>query len=791
MNYHHDFKQNRPIKMKFLSKVLLLNALLMGAILQETQAQESGSYLLDMSLEDLLNMEITSVSKKSERLQDVASSIYVVNAEEIKQSGATTLHEVLRNVPGYWGMQTQYSSVYATVRNSPLPNTDPSTVLYLLDGTPIQDLMSSIFSFQNFDIPLDEIDRIEIIRGSGGSIYGANSATGVVNIFTKSPEKYDGINARVEAAAPGYIAPSVRLGGKVTDKLAISGYGKYRHFSGFDKIAGQDENGNETVANTRFTKNYDASDYFSFGAKLNYDIAEKTKISGRLHYNGRSQMTYSNSYGTDWIFTRNDILHENDVKANRLVANLRLDHSFSDEHSIFVRASTNMENDFYRVAGGMDVSNAIYDFEFQDNISVGSNNNISVGLNYRAVHFDIHNINDMKQINYIDPQANESIKGAFLQDNINILDGKLNFTVGAKIENYSLVNDNYYLSPMAKVSFIANSNLTFWGGFTKSYSTPGFNNTNIEWFLYQAPTATDVAGVAVYQALGANATEAEAQAFLASPQGQGTIDAINTDLGAALNNVAVINGSKTVPTKYETFELGLKTSLKGKVQLNSTFFLTYITDGVGASSNPVSFGESKTQPGRTAALYTYGNYVKGETMGTETMLRFFPVSDLVVEASHTWLKSNWDWQANDDFDIHGAGAAASPDTDVPFSPKHIFRLRANYSFGNDWNINAQLINTSKYRTRGVYYYGLERYTNPVELDFPPSSFTRTTIAKDDTRTIVNLRIEKSLLDQKLNIYVFGNDITNSGKIENADNLRNVTLSQIARMYGLGLNYKFN
>jgi outer membrane receptor for ferrienterochelin and colicin len=165
--------------------------------------------LFAMDFEDLLGMEVTSVSKKAERLQDVAASIYVVTSDDIAKSGATNLFEVLRTVPGFWGVQDSYNSVSSSIRNSSILDGTSGTVLYLLDGTPIQDQMNSTFVFSNFDIPLDEIDRIEVIRGSGGTVYGANSATGVVNIFTKDPEKYDGINVKVEGASSNYMSASV------------------------------------------------------------------------------------------------------------------------------------------------------------------------------------------------------------------------------------------------------------------------------------------------------------------------------------------------------------------------------------------------------------------------------------------------------------------------------------------------------------------------------------------------------------------------------------------------------
>jgi iron complex outermembrane receptor protein len=213
--------------------LLLLSTLIISSFKSLTIAQtdtignlfEDGFF--DLSLVDLLNMDVTSVSKKAERLQDLASSIYVLTSADIMNSGATILNEDLKSVPGYWGIQTDYSNVLPDIQNSP-SFAGNGTVLFLLDGTPIQDNMPSCISFKNFYIPMDEIDRIEVIRDSGGSVYGLNSATGVVNIFTKNPEKYDEVNVKVDVASPGYVAATLRGGGKVNEKLSVSGYAKVR-----------------------------------------------------------------------------------------------------------------------------------------------------------------------------------------------------------------------------------------------------------------------------------------------------------------------------------------------------------------------------------------------------------------------------------------------------------------------------------------------------------------------------------------------------------------------------------
>lgn len=677
---------------------------------------------------------------------------------------------------------------------------NPGSVLYLLDGTPIQDLMGSVFSFHNFDIPLYEIDRIEVIKGSGGTVYGANSATGVINIFTKNPEKYDGINARLEGAAPGYAAVSLRAGGQVTKKVAVSAYAKYRYFSGWESLAGKDEEGNDLPGETEFVEDYETSNYCSAGAKLNFEISEKSTLSGRIHFNAHEQKAYTSVYGTDYLISQDDHLFLNKVSSNRTVANIRFDHDFSDKHSLFFRASTNKENDFYKIGGGMDISNSILDLEIQDNISLGEFNDVSVGANYRFVHFDIHNINSTHNINYVDPHANENLKGVFAQDKIKLIDGKLNFILGAKAENYSVVNDKFYFSPMAKASFIASQNITFWGGFTQSYTTPGFNSTNVNLFLFQTPdhaTWTALIGPQVTQAVynqvyqqqidgGADPASADAAAtnYINSAEGMAVIDQQITNNSSP--NIAAKNGSKTAPTRFQTWEIGLKSNWGDKLQFTTNFYMNFILDGISASGDVVEQDQPSITDDRTTDYYLYGNYVKGESVGAETILKFFPLSGLVLEASHSWNQTEWEYEENNDFDI--SNLTEDPTPDPGFLPEHIFRFKVDYSFGQGFNVIASLIQTSKFNTESNYIYDAERYATLVEdVVFP--DYEHTVIAKNSSRTIINLRVEKKFIEDQLSVYAFGNDVTNNGMIADADNLRTATLSQIGAMYGIGVNYR--
>lgn len=775
--------------------------------------------VFEMSLEDLLNVEVTSVSKKAEKLQNVASSIYVLSKEDIMRSGATNFIELLRQVPGFWGTQEEYGNGTGSMRYAAPENGFIGSVLYLLDGTPIQELMSATVSFRNLDLPLDEIERIEIIKGSGGTVYGANSATGVVNIFTKDPSKYDNkLTMRAERATPGYFVASVRGGGKITEKLSLSAYAKVRDFSGyglmkefdgdFVEVPKNDGSGNTVILN-RFSANYEHQQMISGGLKANYDISEKTKLSFRSHLNTLfKDHEYSNSYPPEWFATQRDLLHDKQVRTFRITSNLRVDHTFNDKHSIFFRVSTNQETDYVRLGGGYDTHNGIFDLELQDNLKLGMNDLI-FGINYRAVNFKVDDIHDDETINYVDPNARESIKGVFAQDKLSFFNGKLNATLGLKAEQYTLVNDNFYLSPSFKLSYIPTEKLTFWGGFTQSYTTPGFNTTNIDLTLLKAPSypffygqiqpkVKDGVYQGVYQGAinaGADATTAAAQAnaFINSPQGQATI-AQTTD--AQTNAVAsqypgyysvgVKNGSKTVPTRFQTFEFGVRSTNISKVSLETNFFYTILSDGIIASDGTIfKASPSLTQPGQRVDYYAYGNYLKGTSVGNETVAKGKLLSFLTLEGSYTLLKTTAEYQKNSDFDVDKVPAEKRKKTlGDPTLPQSIWRFKAYLDLPKDFYITGSLIYATKTNTDAQYQFDNQRY-------IPVLGGKGQTIARNSDRTILNFKVEKKFDDKKLSVYVFGNDILNTkGIIEATSAVTNVTLSQIKAMYGIGASYNF-
>jgi iron complex outermembrane recepter protein len=135
-------------------------------------------------------MEVTSVSKKEQKLSRIASAIFVITREEIRTSGATNIPDVLRMVPGLDVAQINGNTWEISSRgfNAQYAN----KLLVLIDGRTVYSPVFSGVYWDVQDVPLEDIDRIEVIRGPGATVWGANAVNGVINIITKSARETKG-----------------------------------------------------------------------------------------------------------------------------------------------------------------------------------------------------------------------------------------------------------------------------------------------------------------------------------------------------------------------------------------------------------------------------------------------------------------------------------------------------------------------------------------------------------------------------------------------------------------------
>ena len=136
--------------------------------------------LTQLSVDDLAKIQVTSASKKAESLSEAPAAIYVLTNEAIRDGGFTTLPEALRTVPGLYVVQTNSHSWQVSTRG--FSGIDNRKMLVLVDGRSVYSAAFGGVFWDLEDVPLENIDRIEVIRGPGGALWGANAVNGVKEI---------------------------------------------------------------------------------------------------------------------------------------------------------------------------------------------------------------------------------------------------------------------------------------------------------------------------------------------------------------------------------------------------------------------------------------------------------------------------------------------------------------------------------------------------------------------------------------------------------------------------------
>ena len=192
------------------------------------QANEiDSSNLTDFSLEALLDMEVTSAAKREERLGDTAAAIFVITQDDIRRSGATNIPELLRMVPGVDVAQVDANKWAISARG--FNSRFARKLLVMIDGRSVYTPTFSGVFWDIQDTLIEDIDRIEVIRGPGATLWGANAVNGVINIITKNAKDTQGTLLSVTASDQGDYITSARVGATIGN-TSFRAYLKRRNY---------------------------------------------------------------------------------------------------------------------------------------------------------------------------------------------------------------------------------------------------------------------------------------------------------------------------------------------------------------------------------------------------------------------------------------------------------------------------------------------------------------------------------------------------------------------------------
>jgi len=223
--------------------------------------------LLELSLEDLMDVEITSVSKKAESKQRAAAAVTVITAEDIRRSGFTSVPEALRMVPGVEVARIDASRWAISIRG--FRQEFSNKLLVMIDGRSLYTPLFGgvVWAEQNF--AMDDIERIEVIRGPGGTIWGANAVNGVINIITKKASDTQGVHGRLFAGTQE-AGIGARVGSSIGENTQYRFSGKAEKMQDYD--VDDDENADDEWGQLRLGTRWDSK------------VAEKSNLTVLADY---------------------------------------------------------------------------------------------------------------------------------------------------------------------------------------------------------------------------------------------------------------------------------------------------------------------------------------------------------------------------------------------------------------------------------------------------------------------------------------------------------------------------
>ncbi len=414
----------------------------LAAMLGAAVSTVSASNVFDMTLEELMNQTVTSVSKQEEEKRTAAAAIYVVTSEDMRRTGVSSIPEALRLVPGVQVARIDANKWSISARGNNRQYTNK--LLVLMDGRTIYTPLFSGVFWDAQDYLIEDIDRIEVIRGPGGSLWGANAVNGVINIVTKSAKETQG--GYVQATAGNEIwGAEARYGGKIGENTTYRLYGKHI-----------DHEEQQFPNNVNSKDDYDVS---RGGFRIDHETNATNYTAIGNFYSGKAtddSFVPSLTPGVPIILT-----DPTDFDG----ANINL--SFNTQ-----RDNSSLHGKLYYDYINRDINivqkqRHTIDAELQYNFTPIANHEVSIGAGYRFMSDDINGTNYLL---YTDENLDFSVSNIFIQDKISLLEDTLYLTLGSKFE----YNDFTHLEiqPNARIAYTPTKDTTLWGAVSYAVRTP-------------------------------------------------------------------------------------------------------------------------------------------------------------------------------------------------------------------------------------------------------------------------------------------------------------------------------
>ena len=439
-------------------KTVVLVSTLLSSILLANPVQASGSMdnYLDLPLEDLLSMEVTSVSKKKQRLTEAAAAVFVITQEDIRRSGVTSIPEALRLAPGLQVAKIDANKWAISSRgfNTQFVN----KLLVLIDGRSVYTPSYSGVYWDAQDTLLEDIDRIEVIRGPGATLWGANAVNGVINIITKQAGDTQGGLMVASAGNEEKVIAGLRYGAELNKNTHGRLYLKFNerdssYAPGLDDEAGDDWK--SLRGGFRIDSQPSDKDRWTVQGDV-YEADENQTLNLWRDPSDPSNLNFAPFYldantadeieSSGWnLLTRWDHLLSN---TSNITLQLYYDHTKRAENFLLQEQDT-------------------LDIDFQHQLEVFGNHDLVWGLGYRHIEDEFSNT---YIVAFLPDSGSSDLFSAFLQDEIELLPDRLRLTLGSKFEQNDFTG--FEVQPSARLIWLPTERSTLWGSVSRAVRTP-------------------------------------------------------------------------------------------------------------------------------------------------------------------------------------------------------------------------------------------------------------------------------------------------------------------------------
>jgi len=428
-----------------LARVGVSLAVSVGVAIRSSAQTSPPRDLTQFTLEDLMNVQVISVSKKEQKLAKTGAAIFVITQEDIRRSGATNIPDLLRMVPGVDVARVDHSTWAVSIRG--FNDIYANKVLVLIDGRSVYHPVFSGVIWYAQEMPLENIERIEVIRGPGGTVWGANAMNGVINIITKSAKDTPGGLIVAGGGSDSQAEGLVQYGGKIGQTGDYRVYGRYANLGKSDPAT--------------FAPPADSKRTQEGGFRSDWNLTPRDLLTVQ----GEVRLVDGGETTTGVIFqvppitaTFGQPLGDDD---GNLLA--RWTHRYLNGSDISLQAYYDQSHVF---ANGAHNWATIGNIDFQHHLRIASRNDVVWGLSYRA---GANRFSGNSLVTLHPLERTDSLYGAFVQDEISLAQ-TLSLTLGSKFEHNDYTG--FEIEPSAQLVWEPNARHTLWASAAKAIRQP-------------------------------------------------------------------------------------------------------------------------------------------------------------------------------------------------------------------------------------------------------------------------------------------------------------------------------